>query len=262
MTATTTTNSAAIDARRPLAPPPAIRVLDRVLHVRPTMVVSAGRETPTVLALEVERPAGFRQAAGQFALVRLDTEDGPDFRPLSIASAPGESTLRFGTREGPSPFKRAFAELAPGDVVKVSRPMGTFGLDLSRPAVFVAGGIGITPVRSMLVHAAAVGHELPRRLLYGSRSVDEIAYRAELEDLARADPALEIQWVVERRIDEELLGESVDAFRDARFYVTGPAAMVAGIEASLGRLGVPRRRIHHSKQTLPIDRFSSARRMP
>ena len=266
----TRTEATAVAGRPPLAPAFAFPVIDRFLHARPSAVVGLRRETKTVVSLEVERPAGFRYRAGHYAMLRLETEEGPDMRPLSIASAPDDGSLEFATRVGPSAFKRALVALQPGATVKVSRPMGSFHFERSRPAVIVTGGIGVTPLRSMLRDAAATGHDQPIRLLYGNRSVDEIAYRHELEQLAGSDPLLQITWALSDpagfapavgdahvgRIDERLLRRQLEELPDAVFYLTGPAAMVTEVRTVLRDLRLPPRRLRMSTQTLPIDRKS------
>jgi ferredoxin-NADP reductase len=257
--------------RAPLAPPFVLPLIDTVLHARPVPVVDLHAETPTILSLRVERPRRFHHRAGQFAVLRLDTDEGPDLRPLSIASAPEADVVEFATRVGPSAFKRAFAALAPGDTVKLSRPLGSFRLDPKRPAVMVSGGIGITPLRSMLLAATTAGHEAPIRLLFSNRTADEIPYGRELADLSRRHPDLRIIWVLSGsptgapegdvrfgRIDEDLLRRQVEDLPDAAFYLTGPAAMVSDLSRLLRSLGVPKSRVRQSKQTLPIDRRKPA----
>lgn len=266
----TRSDDSVVAGRPPLAPSFAFPVIDRLLHVRPGAVVGLRHETKTIVSVEVKPPAGFRYRPGQYAMVRLETEEGPDMRPLSIASAPQDDTLEFATRLGPSAFKRALVTLQPGAALPVSRPMGSFHFERSRPAIMVTGGIGITPLRSMLRDAAATGHDQPIRLLYGNRSVDEIAYRDELEQLAASDSLLHITWALSRpagfapavgdahvgRIDDALLRRHLDELPDAVFYLTGPAAMVGEVRGVLRHLGVPHRRVRISAQTLPIDRKS------
>ncbi len=245
--------------------------VDRLLHTRPATVLAIRAETPTIRVLELEPPAGFHHEAGQYLVLRIETEDGPDLRPLSIASPPGASTIELATRLGASSFKRALATLEPGATVSVSRARGKFRLDTKRPAVIVTGGIGIAPIRSMLYHAVAQGYEHPIRLVYANRTPEEIAFRDELADLAATfPPSLEISWIVSRtsgasvgatgmhagHVDDDVLRPHVDALPDARFYLTGPAPMVADMRAALRHAGVRRRRVRSSEQTLPIDRLA------
>ena len=250
--------------RGPVAPRFAFLFIDRLLGAVPTTVVDVRAETPTILRLRLKRPTGFQPRAGQFAVLRLRTEQGPDLRPLSIASPPGADELEFATRVGPSAYKAAFAALQHGVQVKVSRPIGSFRLDASRPAVMVAGGIGITPLRSMLAAATAEGHTAPIRLLFSNHTAEEIPFRRELEELARAHRDLHITWVlststagappgdvVAGRITVDRLRAQLRQLPEAVFYVTGPAVMVDNLTRALRGIGVGRSQLRRSKQTMP-----------
>jgi ferredoxin-NADP reductase len=244
-----------------LAPPAAIAVLDRVLGVRPSTVADIRPETPTLVSLWLDRPPRYDYRAGQFAMLRLATSAGPDLRPLSLASAPHEHRLRFVTRMGPSIYKQTLFGLHPGDSVKISRPMGFFRLNPDRPAIFVSGGIGATPMRSMISAAVAAGHQAPLRLLFSNRTAEEIPFRDELEQLAHVHPDMRIRWVVTSetgRITQDQLRGFTDELPDALHYVTGPALFVQDVVDMLRGTGVGRSRIHLSKQTLP---FPSERRL-
>lgn len=258
-------------ARPPLAPAAIPHILDVLLHARKTEVLDVRWETPTIMSFRLQRPDRYHYKAGQFALLRLRTAAGPDFRPLSIASAPHEDYLEFSTRVGASAFKTKLMSLMPGDVVKVLRPLGSLPLDRDRPAVFVAGGIGVTPLRSLLLDALHGGFTHPIRMLYSNKSVDEIAYRIELERLTARHENLDITWALTTsrdvpdlptvhngRIDEDLLRRQVEELPESTFYLTGPSAMVVQMTETLSALGVTKKRIRRSLQTLPIDRKRQA----
>jgi ferredoxin-NADP reductase len=253
--------------RGPVAPRFMFPLIDGLLGARPATVLNVSAETPTIVRLRLERPSGFYHHPGQHAVLRLHTDQGPDLRPLSIASPPHAAELEFATRIGPSAYKQAFAALQGGDRVKVSRPMGSFHLDSSRPAVMVSGGIGITPLRSMLAAAATSGHDAPIRLLFSNRAAEEIPFRLELEQLARRHPDLRITWVLSAsvtdapsgdvlagRIEVGHLREQLRQLPDAVFYLTGPAAMVDDLTGMLRRIGVPRSQVRRSRQTMPLSR--------
>ena len=243
-----------IPSGRPLAPPGVVAVLDRLLGFQPAAVVEQRAETPTIVSLRLRRPLGFRYRAGQFALLRLSTPSGPDLRPLSLASEPHQSDLRFATRRGPSEFKQALLQLRTGDQVKVSRSLGSLRLDATRPAVLVAGGIGVAPMLS-LASAASIRHEAPLRLLLSNRTADEIPFRPELEQLTRLHRDMRITWVITSqtgRITAEDLRRQTDELPDAVYYVTGPASLVTDVVGTLRRTSVPRSRIRLSKQSLPF----------
>ena len=250
--------------RGPIAPRFAFPLIDTLLRARPATVLDLHAETPTIFVVRLQRPKGFDHRAGQHAVLRLSTDQGPDLRPLSVASAPHASEVEFATRIGPSAYKRAFVALEPGDQVKVSRPMGGLRLDPSRPAVMVSGGIGITPLRSMLADAVSSGHTAPIRLLFSNRSGDEIPFRGELDELAGAHPDLRITWVLSTsaagapdgdvvvgRVDADRLRRHAEELPGAVFYVTGPAAMVHDVTSTLRGIGLRGSRIRVAKQTLP-----------
>jgi ferredoxin-NADP reductase len=259
-------DSIAVTGRGPVAPRFAFPFIDGLLGARPATVLGVRAETPTILRLRLQPPPGFRHHPGQHAVLRLHTDQGPDLRPLSIASPPGATGLEFATRIGPSAYKQAFAALQAGDRVKISRPMGSFRLDPTRPAVMVSGGIGITPLRSILGAAAAFGHNAPIRLLFSNRTAEEIPFRLELDQLARRLD-LRITWVLSAsaagapredviagRIEVGHLREQLRQLPDAVVYLTGPAAMVDDLTGMLLRIGVPSSQLRKSRQTMPLSR--------
>ncbi len=258
--------------RGPVPPRFAVPLIDLALSARPARVLAVRAETPTIVALQLARPDAFHHRAGQHAVLRVDTDQGPDLRPLSIASAPSADVVEFATRVGPSAFKRAVVSLRPGDTVKVSRPMGRLRLHSARPAIVVAGGIGITPARSMLTDAAHTHRTAPVRLLYSNTSAEEIAFRTDLERLATQLPDLRITWLLTRsvadapagevvpgRIGADLLERHLRELADAVVYVTGPAAMVDDVTTLLRGLGVPRSRVRAARQTMPGTRPQPSR---
>jgi ferredoxin-NADP reductase len=111
-------------------------------------------------------------------------------RDFSIASSPGESSLMIATRMTGSAYKRSLADLPLGSSVRVNGPYGDFLLDTDpmRPAVFLAGGIGITPFRSMIKHA--IEQHSPQRLtlVYCNRTPDDAAFLDELQHWERESP--------------------------------------------------------------------------
>jgi 3-ketosteroid 9alpha-monooxygenase subunit B len=248
--------SAPVAGRRPLAPAFAFPVIDLLTGIREATVLAVTAETPTIRSIRLEAPSGYTFRAGQHALLRLGTEAGPDMRPLSIASAPSEGVVEFATRIGPSAFKRAYFDLRPGDRAKVSRPMGRWTIDASAPAVVFGGGIGITPVKSVLTEAA-MERQLPVRLVLSNRSAAEIPFAGELTALARRAPRISLAWHLTETSDVgpggEVYGGRIDraaverevaaAGPGAVFYVTGPDAMVRSIAGLLAEAGVPSSRV-------------------
>ena len=192
-------------------------------------------------AFRFARPAGFAFKAGQAVQLTLDNGEQ---RLFSLASAPFEEELLVATRmRKDSAFKQALGTLAFGARVKLQGPTGVFTLheDASRAALFIAGGIGITPFRSMLRQAE---HERsPRRLVlvYSNRRPELAAFLPELEDLARRHPAFRLHALMtdaEGMLDAARLQGFAGDLGKPVVYVVGPPGMVFGMQETLSAAGV------------------------
>ncbi len=184
-------------------------------------------------------------------------DDRGNRRPFTIASAPGEPELRLGVKLYPQPsaFKQSLAAMKPGDVIWGSQLAGAFCLPGSRKRklAFIAGGIGITPFRSMLSDLIERGDTRNATLLYGVNRADEIAYgslldRAERELGIRTTYAIAEGELPETNayrgfIDEAMIRRAIPDFKERIFYLSGPRSMVVRFQALLGGLGIARSRI-------------------
>jgi ferredoxin-NADP reductase len=217
-------------------------------------VLRSWRETPTTHGIRLARPPGFDFRPVQFVGLELATAEGPIEYSMSLASSPTRDHLEFGARiASGTPWKRAFAALREDDVVEIDGPYGRFLLDETRPAVLIAGGIGVTPLKGMAEYAADRRLPVPVTLLYSNRSPEEIAYRAELEALERANPRFRVVHTITRpapgsgwtgrtgRIDGPLLAEMASA--EAVHYVCGTPGMVEEVVGRLLEQGIDRTRI-------------------
>ena len=208
-------------------------------------------ETCESFQFQPEGPLTFE--AGQYLRYTLD-HPAPDNRGVSrfftVASAPSEPfvmlTTRFSTPG--STFKRALRRLEVGAVVEAAGPYGRFTYaEREMPAVFVAGGIGITPFRSILLDLASRPYGADITVLYGNRT-PEIPFRHLFDDLTSKQPRLRIVYVISEpnpewhgpvgRIDEAFIREHVSLASMPAFYVSGPKAMVEAIEGALHTVGV------------------------
>ncbi len=183
---------------------------------------------------------------------RQGDKDGDNTRTFSLASAPHErGPIMVAMRMRESGFKTALKAATIGTMFKVSAPRGSFTLhqDFRRPAVFLAGGIGITPIRS-IVHTATEGG-LPHKLylFYANRQDEEATFLPELEELARRAPSLTLVPTVTQvnapawrhhqgYIDRSLLAQYVLGFHGPVYYVAGPSGMVAAMTTMLEGAGV------------------------
>ncbi len=229
-------------------------------------VVEILPETPRVCTLLLEISGWQGHVAGQHVDVRLTAEDGYQAqRSYSIASAPEDPRVALSVErldDGEvSPYLTA--EIRVGDQIELRGPIGgwfTWRAHDGGPLLLVAGGSGVAPLMAMVRHRARMGSSVPARLLYSSRSHDEIVYREEMDRLTRADANLEVVHTLtrsrpagwsgfDRRIDREMLAE-VAWPPDARplCFVCGPTSLVETVADHLVDLG-------HDPSRVKTERF-------
>lgn len=187
----------------------------------------------------------FQWQAGQFLKYTLPHDD-PDERGIeryfTISSAPHEGFVMLTTRIGGrnSSFKRALMALKPGDPIEAEGPDGDFVAGDPEPErIWVAGGIGITPYRSILLDLKHKNRPIRAALIY-SNSTPEFIYREELEAIRNESPDFRIRYVVspERITDRIIHSEAADP-ANAAFYISGPEPMVEAFEKTLPETGIP-----------------------
>lgn len=209
------------------------------------------------MAFHFTRPTGFDYKPGQAVDVILKnprTADAQSGRhAFSLVSAPFQDELAVATRMRDSAFKRALQSLPIGEPVGIDGPFGSLTLhnNRTRPGVFVAGGIGITPFMSILRQAAR--DRLPHRLslLYSNRRPEDAAFLAELQQLDQRLPNFRLvatmtqmsksirSWEGETRpIDEDLVTTECRELAAPICYLAGPPGMVAALRQTLNRAGI------------------------
>lgn len=200
------------------------------------------------ITLRFERPSGYDFTPGQYAVVRVDTTEGPVGKPFTIASAPADDHLEFTTRLSDSPFKQALSRLVPTDTAEVSSPAGRLSLpeDVG-DVVFLVGGVGITPVMSMVRDRVRTGREMPATLFYGNRDLATVPYRAEIDSFARI--GVRVVHVIEHPTPEwtgatgfitaDLVRSRGVTEARALWLAAGPPVMVTAMERVLDELEVP-----------------------
>jgi len=207
------------------------------------------------MAFHFEKPAGFEFRAGQFGDWTLidppETDEEGNTRGFSIVAAPYEPELMFATRLRDTAFKRVLRELPVGSEVKLDAPYGDFTLHKteSTPAVFLIGGIGVTPVRSMIAQATydKAGHKIT--LFHANRTREDAPFREEFERLAQENPNFTFMpvltesapegWQGERgRIDEAMLRRHIIDLNVPIYYLSGPEGMVKAMRVLLVSIGI------------------------
>lgn len=215
------------------------------------------------MAFRFDKPLGWVFKAGQFLDMTLinpaETDAEGNTRSFSIASAPDEDSLMVATRMRDTAFKRVLKTMPIGTAVKIEGPSGDLTLpnDSTRSVVFLAGGIGITPFRSMLVQAAR--QKLPHRLFlfYSNRRPEDAPFLEELQALQTENPRYTLipsmsqmatshrPWTGETGlIDQAMLSRHLSGTVSPLYYIAGPPGMVRGLHAMLAKQSVKDGDIH------------------
>lgn len=204
------------------------------------------------MAFHFEKPPGFEFQGGQSVDMTMlnppETDDEGNIRTFSIASAPFESELVFATRMRDTAFKRSLKQIPLGTELKIDGPMGSFTLhkNAKKPAVFLAGGIGITPFMSIVAQAAhdRLPHQL--NLFYSNHRPEDAPFLDFLRRLERDNPSYRFiptmtdmdrskqPWAAERGfIDHAMLIKYLNNLNGPIYYLAGPPAMVAAMRKTL-----------------------------
>jgi ferredoxin-NADP reductase len=200
--------------------------------------------TDNIWAFRFQPSEPMTWVAGQFVHVELP-HDNPDKegtkRWFTNSAAPFEGILQITTRVTDSTFKQALSKLGEGstDLQLVDPPEGDFvWQDSPLPIVFVAGGIGVTPFRSILKQRAHDKQPLNVTLVYGSRT-DDVPFKDELAEWSAADPSLKVKYAVGIRLTAESLAEMVPNLNGSLVYLSGPEPMVEALGDDLKAHGLP-----------------------
>ena len=222
------------------------------LKLKFTNEVAAG-----TMAFHFEKPDGFTSVAGQFGDFSLikpkETDDEGTVRSFTLASAPYEDSLFIATRIRDTAFKRILKSMDSGSPISMDGPSGDLVLDAETdvPAVFLAGGIGITPVRSIVLQA--LYEKNPRQLMafFSNRKPEDAPFLEELtRTAARHDtftlvPTMSevdraaVDWDGETgTISSSLIRRHLENVTNAIYYVTGPPSFVESMKLVLKELDV------------------------
>jgi glycine betaine catabolism B len=197
-------------------------------------------------------------APGQYMEWTLPHEE-PDSRGnrryFTIASAPTESELHLGVRfnNPSSSYKEALLELERNDEILAGQLAGDFTLprDVKQPLVFIAGGIGITPYRSMLKYLLDTNQRRPVTLFYGATTVRDFVYKDVFEQaerklgirtiyIAEKTEGIQPGWIgLTGLIKPEMIQTYAPNYRKAIFYISGPSVMVDAVKRMLRKMGIP-----------------------
>ncbi|MBU9889129.1 MAG: FAD-dependent oxidoreductase [Candidatus Omnitrophica bacterium] len=215
--------------------------------------------THDVLSFRVAFSEGMCYRAGQFMSVTIGEKERELSKYLSFSSAPTEpGYLEFTKKISTSDFSQGLRRLRPGDAVRLKMPLGSFVLEETAPKhLFLSGGIGITPIRSIWKDAFDRDLHCDMRLLYSNKTPEDIAFKDDLEFMGRHGRNFRTVFSLDTAdacppdwrgrcgfISAAMIQDEVPDFFERVFYVCGPPAMVANLLSILqGQLKVPEKQI-------------------
>lgn len=246
-------------------PPPPVAARPAQAPARPkgfvaAPIVATCDETADIKTIRILRPDGFDFEPGQFLTVRLRIDGQEYARCYSISSPPSaRGYLEISVKRQGLVSNALHATARAGSTLSVRAPVGGFTYPKAddRPLVLVAGGIGVTPLMSMLRHACATDPTRPITLIYGVRSARDIAFRDELRSIARRNPQVRMSFAASReatqpdlypgRIDDALVSSAAPDIAHSLTYVCGPRAMIDGVRQLLRQRDIPASQLRYER---------------
>lgn len=229
-----------------------------------TAVSEIFQRTPQIKTFRFPiRAEGVTYKAGQFFFITIKINDKDAYHHFSFSSSPTEKDyIEFTKRITQHEFSQTLAVMKRGEWAHLRGPSGTFTLPKTRQKLgFLSGGIGITPMRSMLRYIADSKQSLDIILLYGNSGYEEIAFREELDKLSAMKFGLRVEHVLsgpdfppnwqgkKGYINKELVAEAIPDYKERLFYLSGPPKMVGSLEDQLIALNIPSEQINRDSFT-------------
>jgi len=214
-----------------------------------TKAISANQNTPSSRSVGFLRPQGFNYLPGQFVILSLEGENGEVKKPLSLSSSPTEEHLTVTKRLTGHEFSNAFLSIKKDDCIRFAGPYGNFTFHKEHAKIaMLSGGIGITPLMSMIRYCTDM--KLPNEIMlfYSNRDESDIPFIDELEELKKRNKNLTVINTLTRpgplwkgqtgRIDSKLIKRHIEKASDWYFYSSGPAKMVDSMLLVLKEMSV------------------------
>lgn len=211
--------------------------------------------TYNVKSYRFARPRSFSYLAGQFTFVTVEIDEQKIRKPLTLSSSPTETDyIEFTKKLTGHPFSNGLDALKAGDKVRLDAPHGNFTLDEKSPSVtMLAGGMGITPMRSMCKYCTDMKLPYVVTLLYASNTEADIVFEREFEEMQSQNRNLKVVLALAEvgpgwkgrtgRISADMIREEVPDYLGTMFYICGPPAMVDAMRAVLRDLRVAEKNI-------------------
>ncbi|REK76829.1 FAD-dependent oxidoreductase [Paenibacillus paeoniae] len=211
---------------------------------RELLFISSSKEAEDIYTFIFEKHSDLTWQAGQYGLFSITHRKVKNpTKPFSIASAPSENVIRLTMRIGdhPSEFKKAMLELKQGMTIKMSGSVGAFSMQDNSPSLLIAGGIGITPIRSIVKQIESEGSQSgqPIHLLYLD-SGQSFPYKEELDSIS-SRTAIQVTYLSSREDLNQEIDQFASQYKDSgKYFVAGPKAMVESITDYLQKNGIPK----------------------
>mgnify|MGYP001163299392 CR=1 FL=1 len=221
-----------------------------------TEVTQVVQRTKDVKSVRFIRPKDFNYLPGQWAFIAIGNENMQKLEPLSLSSSPTEDFLEVTKRLTGHEFSNALDALKVGDEVTIRGPYGKLILQENQEKIcMLSGGIGITPLRSMIRYSTDKKLKTSIILLYSNRFEDSIAFKNDFDEMQKRNQNFKVIITITRpsqawkgltgRIDTEMIKKTVPDYSERVFYTCGPRPMVDATVAILTKIGLPETRIKY-----------------
>ncbi len=207
--------------------------------------------TQDVSSFRFSNPLNIIHSAGQYMMVTITSGSAKITHTFSISSSPTEKGyLELTTRLRVSEYKNTLRKMKPGDSAQIEAPFGTFTLDKNSTAVgMLAGGIGITPFRSIMKYCTDTQASTKVTLIYGVRSQTDVVFKQDFDDMQKQNANLKVVYVLQTApkdfngyagfINAEVIQKEIPDYKSTIFYVCGTPSMVKAMQNLLLTVGVP-----------------------
>jgi glycine betaine catabolism B len=204
--------------------------------------------TQDVKSFIFPRPEGFDYKAGQWMYVNIRIGGVSKMHHFTISSSPTENYIMFTKKIVDSDYSKALDSYRFGEWFKLWGPFGEFTFSGEYPKLgFLSGGIGITPLRSMLRYIVDKNLPTDVRMLYANKTEADIVFKDELEQMQQQDKNIKIEHVLTRQpdwkglkghVNAQMIKEQIPDYRERVFYICGPPSMNAALSKELKALGM------------------------
>jgi len=210
--------------------------------------------TKDAKSIRFRRPEGFEYLPGQWIFLTLGRRDEQKTKQLSLSSSPTEDSLEVTKRLTGHEFSNALDALKVGDMASIRGPNGIFTFQGEYNKVcMLAGGIGITPQRSMIRYATDKALKTSIILFYSNRYEDNIAFEDDFDEMQRRNKNFEVILTITQpsqswkgrtgRINREIVEKAVPDYAERVFYTSGPGPMLDAMSAMLREMDLPKKQI-------------------